>query len=512
MDELGTLAAALRDPAVLTGLAAVAGTLAIHLSLKRKAAGHLAGQVALLALLTGALVAQGIVPYAVGPETASLRESVFIGLAKIVWWINAALVLVGLVRAFLIFERRPREGRLIQDLLVGLIYGGAALSVVANVFSLPVGTLIATSGVVAIILGLALQSTLADVFSGIALNISRPYAVGDWIILSEGLEGRVIETNWRATHLVNASNELIILPNSKLARATLTNSSGPDRRHGAKLRVRLQPTLPPLAIAKVMRDVLLSSTAILPSPPPTVHVKGLDAHAIEMELSFHVADLSASSAAKDEVLDLVYRHAKAAGLALAPPPGAAPEPAAPPGAADLPGHRPTPLRLLDAVPLFSSLTEDEKEALAATMARRTYRRGEVVVEEGAAVSALMIVRSGVLAVARRGREAEIELARLAPGDVFGEEGLLMGAGEKGTVRALTFVVVYAIAKAGLAPLLADRPGIADELSAVLARRAEAGRRDAPDARMDRDPHQVSHIAERIRAYFKAHWEEHRAGR
>ena len=74
---------------------------------------------------------------------------------------------------FLIFERRPREGRLIQDLVVGLIYLGAGLSVVAYVFSAPVGTLIATSGVFAIILGLALQSTLSDVFSGIALNLSQ---------------------------------------------------------------------------------------------------------------------------------------------------------------------------------------------------------------------------------------------------------------------------------------------------------------------------------------------------
>ena len=106
-------------------------------------------------------------------------------------------MLTGCARVFLIFERRPREGRLIQDLIVGVIYLGAALSVVAYVFNAPVGTLIATSGVFAIILGLALQSTLADVFSGIALNLSKAYEVGDWIVLSDGIEGRVVETNWR---------------------------------------------------------------------------------------------------------------------------------------------------------------------------------------------------------------------------------------------------------------------------------------------------------------------------
>ena len=57
----------------------------------------------------------------------------------------------------------------------------------------------------AIILGLALRSTLGDVFSGIALNLNRPYEVGDWIVLNDGTEGRVVETNWRATHLLNST-------------------------------------------------------------------------------------------------------------------------------------------------------------------------------------------------------------------------------------------------------------------------------------------------------------------
>ena len=114
------------------------------------------------------------------------------------------------MRVFLIFERQPREGRLLQDLVVGIIYVGAFLSVVAYVFNAPVGTLIATSGAVAIILGLALQSTLSDVFSGIALNLARPYGIGDWLVLGNGIEGRVVETNWRATHLLTNANDLVV--------------------------------------------------------------------------------------------------------------------------------------------------------------------------------------------------------------------------------------------------------------------------------------------------------------
>ena len=339
------------DPFVQTGVLAVVGAIITRILLRRYPAWRLLFQLVFFLALTVLLHHYDIVPYEVAPGDTPIYERIFIAAAKIIWWVNAAWLLTGGARVFLIFERRPREGRLIQDLVVGAIYLGAALSVVAYVFSAPVGTLIATSGVFAIILGLALQSTLADVFSGIALNLSKPYEVGDWIVLSDGTEGRVVETNWRATHLLNASNDLVVLPNSGLAKAQLTNLSSPNRSHGVKLTVRIMPTMAPSAIADVLRTVLLSANSIMPVPAARVEIKSLDAQAIEFELSFRVRDFEASAAARHEVYDLIYRHTRAAGLALAQPkevvaPTAVsaqpPSPVAP---------RATALRLVDAVPL-----------------------------------------------------------------------------------------------------------------------------------------------------------------
>ena len=97
---------------------------------------------------------------------------------------------------------------------------------------MPVSGLLAASGVIAIVLGLALQSTLGDVFSGIVLNIAKPYSPGDWVILDDGLQGRVIETNWRATQILTGSNDLATVPNSVIAKGKLTNASHPTKAHG----------------------------------------------------------------------------------------------------------------------------------------------------------------------------------------------------------------------------------------------------------------------------------------
>ena len=271
-------------------------------------------------------------------------------------------------------------------------------------------------------------------------------------MLSDGIEGRVVETNWRATHLLNGSNDLVVLPNSDLAKAQLTNLSSPNRSHGVKLSVRVVPTMAPSAISEIMRTVLLSSNSIMPTPAPTVEIKSLDAQAIEFELSFRVRDFATAAAARHEVYDLIYRHARAAGLTLAQPKEAVTMLAGPPS-----GRRPplrprrTPRRCGCSTRCRCSprLTEEEKEALAATMTRRTYRKGEMLVEQGAKLNvALRDPHRRAVVVRAATGDREVELSRLVARRLFRRGGLFTGAGEPGTMRALTFAVVYEVGPGG----------------------------------------------------------------
>lgn len=422
-------------------------------------------------LLTTLLLYNDIEPYMPAPASQDLLHRLFLGTAKAIWWIGGAMFMVSSVRMFLIFEGAPREGRLIQDLLAGMIYVGAGLSVVAYVFSVPVGTLIATSGVFAIILGLALQSTLGDVFSGVALNLGRPYGLGDWIVLENGVQGRVVETNWRATHLLNGTNDLVIIPNSALAKAQLVNLSSPDDAHGITLTVRLKPTRPPAVIEEMMRTVLLSSNSIQRSPPPSVTIMNLDAHMIELEIACRVSHISQASQARNEIYDLVYRHAQAAGISLGSvDAGERAVPDTPPRQSE---QAAAAWRLLKAMPLFATITDDERESLETSMVRRTYRKGATIIAQGSTSQSLMLVRSGVVVVERDDDGSKLELNRLSPGDCFGERGVLIGAEEPGNIKALTYAVVYEISKEHLATLMQDRPALAEELGTILSRRIDA---------------------------------------
>src|SRR5262249_7895220 len=161
-------------------------------------------------------------------------------------------------------------------------------------------------------------------------------------------------------------------PNSVLAKAQITNLSSPNRSHGVKLRIRVEPTLAPAAIVEIMRRVLLSSNQAMSTPAPTIEIRSLDAQAIEFELAFRVRDFAAGASARHEIYDLIYRHARSAGLKLAPAKEAMIVTSPAPSAPEAP--RSTELRLLDAAPLFLSLSEEEKQALAQSMVRKTYRK------------------------------------------------------------------------------------------------------------------------------------------
>jgi CRP-like cAMP-binding protein len=147
------------------------------------------------------------------------------------------------------------------------------------------------------------------------------------------------------------------------------------------------------------------------------------------------------------------------------------------------------------------LTDDEKEALAATMTRRTYRKGEIVVEQGAKLNSLNVIRNGVLVVSRHEHDRDVELSRLAPGDYFGEDGLFTGSGEEGTIRALTAVVSYEVGQAALAKLMHDRPSIADEVSITLSRRAKRGQAAIGDEGRAAGMRSVPGLVARIRHLF-----------
>jgi len=489
------------DPLFLASVVIVGGYFGARIWRERNSRIHFLVQLLVFVILTGLLLSGGVAPYRPTAVTGDPSRRLLAAGLEVVWWLAGAWLAVGFMRAFIVLGRRPRESRLVQDLLAALIYLAAVFAIVAYVFDLPVKGLLATSGALAIVIGLALQSSLSDVFSGIVLNIARPYQVGDWIVLDGATQGKVIETNWRATHILTGAQDVAIIPNSIIAKSKVVNCSSPTEIHRDSIRVKLEPVLAPAAGRNLLREVLLGSTHILRTPDPGVTVVDLSAEMIEFELSFSVADVGAVDQARNELFNRIHRAVAAAGIRFAP------RLAAVSPAIQEVGPSAVPDRLIAGISLFSTLTAEEKAELASQMQRKDYRAGDVIAGTGTVLQGLSLISYGVLAASTEENGCMIEVMRLARGDYFGETGLLTDEPIHGEIAALTRVVTYEISKTALTPLLKARRGMVDELSESLANRRLA-RRTVLDLHDSSAPHPEAGLADRlaarIRGVFKLH--------
>ncbi|WP_332303242.1 mechanosensitive ion channel family protein [Rhizobium sp. GR12] len=421
-------------------------------------------QIAFFGAMTSVLVF-GNIP--LGPPNdlwAGDEHAVFIVFAQLLWWLHLSWAVIGFVRIYLVLEGRPREARLLQDIVVGVVYVCVTLSALAFVFGVPVGTLVATSGVIAIALGLALQNTLGDVFSGVALNLGHTYTLGDWLLLEDGTEGRVIASTWRSTQILTGANNIVVLPNSVLAKLKLTNVSRPDETHLLKMTVRLVPTHAPSIIEDAMTTVLAGCNSIMRAPPPLVSLSGLDATALEIHLFFRVSNPMLRIKAQNEVIDRFYRHCRSIGLQLALPPSAVVMMNNMASAEIFRSEEVTLQEVIEENPILSRLTRPEREILAQSGREREYREGDVILAQGQTSSSMKIIRTGVVLM----MHGDEEKRRLSSGDFFGETGLLAGMGETYSLQALTRVTAFEIDQKSFARLIADRPAIAEEIAAMLS--------------------------------------------
>ncbi len=125
---------------------------------------------------------------------------------------------------------------LLQKLTKILIYT-AALIMVLNALGIQVTALVAGFGIGGIAIALALQGTLSEFFSGLYIMSDRPIRVGDYVELDSGLKGYVKEIGWRSTKIQDIADNMVVVPNSKLAGSTIINYYMPAAQMSVRINV-----------------------------------------------------------------------------------------------------------------------------------------------------------------------------------------------------------------------------------------------------------------------------------
>lgn len=198
---------------------------------------------------------------------------------NILWWLIPAYLLVVGVRRFIWTPLEEQTGRhvphIIRNAVSILIYLLAFFGIVAFVFEQRLTSLLATSGVIAMIIGLAIQINISNIFSGIAINVERPFRVGDWVRIGAYKEGQVIDINWRSTRIRTRDDTVLCVPNSQASESPIENFSYPDDGYWMYFTIHLDPAEPPAKVKKILLDAALSAEGIEKDPAPSTRFLGL---------------------------------------------------------------------------------------------------------------------------------------------------------------------------------------------------------------------------------------------
>lgn len=175
------------------------------------------------------------------------------------WWLIGAWLADIAFKRFVWDPLEARAGRKIPNIMkvmvTIIILTFAIAGIVAQVLGQPLTSLLATSGVLAMIVGLAIQANIANVFSGIILNIERPFRVGDFIKINN-VVGQVKDITWRTIRMESSDGPTVSLANSKVSESFMENYSQTPNGIAAEVIFNMPPESDPQPILQVLTDVL----------------------------------------------------------------------------------------------------------------------------------------------------------------------------------------------------------------------------------------------------------------
>ncbi len=410
-------------------------------------------------------------------ETRVLESFLFLFGAYILNGINIVVVF-DMLRTRLL---KQKPNRIVHDLFGLSLYLGAVMGIVGIVFEQSVTGVWATSGILGIVIGLALRPIILDFLAGLAISSEKPFELGDWITIhgQRGLldhSGWVEESNWRTTRMRTRENNSIVFPNNVVGTSVITNSNRPEALSRYDLHIRLDPEISPTRGKRVIgagvHAVMGKKEGPSAEKPPQVYISDISDKGVEYWIRYWVCpNVTSYDRAHDMIATSVLQHLFKAGISIAKP---AERHYTTELAPDVIGVKRIEDRMqfLRRVELFEELGEKALHTLAKYLRLKILPAGRTLFHEGERGNSMYIVAEGLLGVTKitNGTKFPVSLAKLAPGDFVGEMSLITGDKRSATVSALTESRLLKLSNVGLMKVLEAEPSLDEVLIGVIARR------------------------------------------
>ena len=365
------------------------------------------------------------------------------------------------------FRQKPTT-KIMKDLLNWSLLLLAVFPILQSQFNLNVASLLAPSAILSVVLGLALQDTLGNLFSGLALRAEQPFEVGDVVDLGSysGQKdhiGQVVQIGWRSIRIQTFRNEILTLPNAAISKGIVKNLSQKGLNIGVETEFLISYETPPNKVRAEVMEAIDEIPSIVKEPNSFCRVKSFDDSAIRYLVRVFTTGIDRYMLVRDELLTRLWYRFERNGIEFGIPrriihSGTTAPKEEPP----LPSQS-----LLEDVDLLASFSSQERAKLAKSARERRFGSGEEIISAGEEGHTFYLVASGRVSVRMRNG---VEVAKLSRGQYFGEMSLLTGEPRTATVVADEDSVLLEFGRECFVEHFANNPHLTESLSKLLASR------------------------------------------
>lgn len=396
---------------------------------------------------------------------------------------------------------------ILKDIILIVLYVVTFFTILNQVLGINLTPLLATSALLTVVAGFALQDTLGNLFAGLALSIEKPFQRDDWVIVG-GKIGKVTEMSWRAVKIKTFENDYLIIPNNVVSREQIINFSRPTTLHARLLNIGVSYSIPPTKVKNTILEAVHNAKGILKEPPAIVRLINYGDFSITYQLQFWIDDFSQYREIEDGVMTLIWYYFKRRSVEIPFP------------IRNIYMHHVTTSeeekieeeirrkeKIINKIDFLKPLYDEEIFNLARKAKIYIFKAGENIIREGEKGDSMYIIQKGRAEILVKDESGlEHTISNLGPLDYFGEMSLMTGENRAATVRTIEDSELICIGKGDVLEIISVHPSIAATFSEIIAKRQlemkikKEERKREEMAAMEKEI--SSNILERIFSFFK----------
>lgn len=395
---------------------------------------------------------------------------------KIILWF---ILVIGIIRFInsIIFSQILRNAgssemtNLIRNVVVILIYIISFFIIFQSQYpGVQLAPLFTGSTIIGIVVGLALQDTLGNLFSGLALQADAPFQIGDVVNIPNKGTGVVESITWRGVKIRTFQNKLLIIGNSVLGKETIEVAP----KNNLNARIVFFNTVfadSPAKTIQVVREAVRQVENVSVKIRPIVRIRNLGESAIEWEIKYWLDDYSKYNTTDALVRQRVWYALSRENISFAYPTRTIRIIKDEVSEQSIVESENTIYERIKDVEIFAPLSEEETEAIADAAHLRVFAPDEAIVQKDQPGGSMFVVHRGTVEIQTIDDEGKRQVvSTLREGDVFGEMSLLTGEPRSADVIAKEETKVLQIGKHCLKPILDKNPKLIKLLSKIVEER------------------------------------------